>query len=140
MGALLLITRVWLVFLAAFELPEIHGFLVGNSSLGAGFGSNLNDGAGEKRLWCAFLLCRVFARLAAAYDPLAPTTAAHNAAIHILELGYFGSEVFQYGCNGSSEILVVVGVNAMWFTALAVVAWQHASSSQSQDEGKVKSR
>ena len=31
--------RAWLVFLSLFELPEIHGFLLGDKSLADGFGS-----------------------------------------------------------------------------------------------------
>ena len=50
--------RAWLVFLSLFELPEIHGFLLGDKSLADGFGSGL-------QLWLrveipvSFVQCRV---------------------------------------------------------------------------------
>ena len=79
--------RAWLVFLSLFELPEIHGFLLGDKSLADGFGSGLRDGGAERRLWSAFLACLVLARVAAACDARSPTVAVHNAAVHALECG-----------------------------------------------------
>ena len=130
----LLITalRAWLIFLSLFELPEIHGFLVGDKSLADGFGSELRDGGAERRLWSTFLACLVLARVAAARDPRSPTVVFHNAAIHVLELVYFGVEKRRYGCNGDEPILVIVAINALVFAALALASLsgrgQHAPS------------
>ena len=63
MGTGLVLARVWLVFLAAFEIPEIVGFLSG-ASLSGGFGSNLCDSEAEKRLWSG-----VFPRLSGVFTP-----------------------------------------------------------------------
>ena len=114
--------RAWLVFLSLFELPEIHGFLLGDKSLADGFGSGLRDGGAERRLWSAFLACLVLARVAAAFDPRSPTVAVHNAAVHALELAYFYVEKRRYGCDGDEPILAIVAINALVFAALAIAA------------------
>ena len=122
MALLVTALRAWLIFLCLFELPEIHGFLVGDKSLADGFGSELRDGGAERRLWSTFLACLVLARVAAACDPRSPSVAIHNAAIHILELLYFGVEKRRYGCNGDEPILVIVAINALVFAALAIAS------------------
>uniref|UniRef100_A0A7S1MES9 Uncharacterized protein n=1 Tax=Alexandrium catenella TaxID=2925 RepID=A0A7S1MES9_ALECA len=119
--------RVWLLFLAAIELPAIWEQLSpGSDGLPfKGVNSNLHAGRAQRRLWALVLGCLVAARVAAAAAPTHSIVLAHNASVHCLEALYVGAE-FLSGADDSGFITAIVMANAALFAGAAV--WLPAGS------------
>ena len=91
MGLFTTSIRVWLAFLAVFELPMVvkHGL---GAPLKGGFGSNLPTSASTSRLWAFMLVLLVLPRITAAvaYDNAAVRWQC--AVVHVAEAAYFSIE------------------------------------------------
>jgi len=86
-----LFMRIWLVFLALFELFPLYNILVHDAPL-SGFAVNLADWPAERRLWMFGLLMLMLARLNAFAAPASRAARVHVAAVHAAELALFYAE------------------------------------------------
>ena len=116
-----MLIRVWLVFLAAFELGPIYTF---GSSGGTpsqpptGFSSGMTE-VQHRRLWAFMLALLVLARLAAAADPHSVVARIHCAAVHCAEALYMGTNG-SMGAQQRGPIWMAMLFNAVLFSGWAV--------------------
>ena len=115
---LLTIARAWLAFLALFELPLIHGYLL-HAYKPSGFFRKVQNGDAERRLVSFVLALLIVSRAIGCFAPT-PASLAHVSAVHIMEMVYFGLEKYRYGGGGDSVIFGVIVFNAAFFTFVAI--------------------
>ena len=115
---LLTIARVWLAFLALFELPSIYAHLI-QDKRATSFYNRMNNSGPERRLWSMVLVLLVTSRAIACAAPT-PASMTHCACVHIVEALFFGAERLFYKGACEPIILGIIILNAMFFSYIAL--------------------
>ena len=111
--------RVWLLAIAAFEVPELHKYAIAGANFDA-FNSNLVSAPAERRLWSFVLVLLVCTRLLGVAAPDVRAVRVHVAAVHVAELVVLGGEKVFFGSAGEDLIFAAIAFNAVLFTAWAL--------------------
>ena len=115
--------RLWILFIGLYELPEIFKLI---STMAAkkpfgGFSSNMVPNPAEKRVWAFVLALLSTSRFVAVAWPESPVALTNLAVVHVIEAIFMLSEKLLFHSNGPYHILVVILLNAVGFSALAVL-------------------